>query len=713
MATAAVQLNSSTALTQPGPPAVIVDSEAPVRRLDSSVLAALGQELKRLFHMYENDRQLTELKWMRNLRQYLGIYDPEVEKELPKNGSRAYPRITRVKCISMLSRVMNLMFPGNEDNWELGASPSAEMAPEDVKQAVFELQQQYAQDGQQAPELSEELIDHAVQRLANKRAAALMKLIKDQLMEIGGDQTLDFISLNRKVVFSGIQYGLGVLEGPYLREEKRILWASGPNGQFAPQVRTIRKPLYEWLSVWDYYPDMSAKTLGTGDGYFIRKVMGRSDLRKLANRTDFFGEQIKKYLQRDPQGNYRPKAFENDLKTMGTRANVNDLKSEPHGKYEIIVWKGPVSAHKLEQLGATIPEGAKADDIEAEVWMIGDFVIKADVNAWRKMGVEVKTVHTFVFDEDDTSPIGNGLPNVCRDSQMSVCSAVRMALDNASVTCGPNVEVNTSLLRPGQDTSSIHAYKVWERDDTDPLTAQYPAVREIKFDAHLDELSKLVEMFMAFADMETFIGPATGGDMAKAPSEPMRTAAGASMLRGDAALPFKDIIRNFDFFTQSVILSLVHFNRKFNPAIAKAGDYDVIARGATSLIAKEVRGMQTDVLAQTMTPEDRDWIDEEKFIKQRLAVRDMENIMVPAEEAMRKRAARMAAMEETRQAELEGMRAEIRKTLAEAYKNITQGQKNASAADATTTNTALDILERPLLNAEQAGAQEPDRPAGK
>jgi hypothetical protein len=700
---------TSTAMTPPPVSTQIPD--APVRQIDTQVLRELGQQFMRLFDSYAQDRQLTERKFIRNLRQYLGIYDPDVEAELPKGGSRAYPRITRVKCISMLARVMNLMFPGNEDNWELSASPSAEMSPDDVKAAVQELLASYAADGQQAPQPSMEMIDAAVQKLANKRAAALTLLIKDQLQEIGGDQTLDFISLNRKVVFSGIQYGLGVLEGPYLREEKKILWGNDGKGGFVPQERTIRKPLYEWLSVWDFYPDLSAKSLGKGEGYFIRKVMGRSDLRKLANRADFFGEEIKKYLKQDTKGNYVAKEFETELKTMGTKANVNELKAEPHGKYEIIVWKGPVSAHKLEQLGVQVPEQYKADDVEAELWMVAGHVIKADINAWRKLGCDVKTVHTFVFDEDDTSPIGNGLPNVCRDSQMSVCAAVRMALDNASVVCGPNVEVNTSLLRSGQDTSSIHAYKVWERDD-EGMTQQFPAVREIKFDSHLDELAKLVEMFMAFADMETFIGPATGGDMQKAPSEPMRTAAGQSMVKGDAALPFKDIIRNFDFFTQSVILSLVYFNRKFNPQIVKEGDYDVIARGATSLIAKEVRGMQIDILAQTMTPEDRDWIDEEAWMRQRMAARDMQSVMVPAEEAMRKRAGRLAMQNEAHQMEMEGMRAEIRKTLADSLKGITQAKKNAAAADSETVKTALDTLERPILNAE-AGQEGSGSAAGK
>ena len=682
----------ATAAQASSPPSVSTQTpDAPVKSIDKSVLRALGQDLTKLFTQFVSDRQLQEQKYLRNLRQYLGIYDPDVERQLPTNGSRAYPRITRVKCISMLSRIMNLMFPGNEKNWELSASPSAEMDPKDVEDAVKALIQEITPEGGQAPQPTMEMVQEAVQRLATQRARDLEKLINDQMQEIGGDQTLDYISLVRKVVFSGIRYGLGVLEGPYVREEKRTVWQAFGGG-YRPQVRTIRKPLYEFLPVWDYYPDFSAKTLPTGEGYFIRKVLARSDVRKLADRPDFFADQVKDYLKRDTQGNYRPKPFETELRTLGTKANVNELKQEPHGKYEVIIWKGPVSAAKLMQLGVQVPDQSQADDIDAEVWMIEGNVIKADMNAWRKLGIDVRTVHTFIFDEDDTSPIGNGLPNVCRDSQMSVCAAVRMALDNASVTCGPNVEVNVALLRPGQDTSSVEAYKVWERDD-DGQTAQFPAVREVQFDSHLAELSKLVEMFSAFADMETFIGPATGGDMDKMPSEPMRTAAGASMMKGDAALPFKDIIRNFDFFTQSVILSLVFFNRKFNPTIVKEGDYDVIARGATSLIAKEVRGIQTDILAQTLTPEDRDWIDEESFIRQRMATRDMEGLMLPKEEAMRNRSGRMAAQAEMSDLQKEAMKAEIRKTLADAFKSITQGQKNSASADATTTNAALGILE--------------------
>ena len=692
-------------MTDAKPPALPVegpDGSVPVKEISSEVLRQLGQEFSRLFDRYSRDRRLAELKWMRNLRQYLGVYDPEVEASLPKSRSRAYPRITRVKCISMLSRIMNLMFPGNERNWELKASPSPDMDPGDVKQAVDELVAKRQAAGLD-PAVTQDMVDHAIQSLANSRADMLAKIIDDQLQELGGDQTADFISLNRKVALSGIRYGAGVLRGPFVREIRKSSWQQAANGQFAPVEITLYKPQYDFLPLWDFYPDMGGSSL-PGDGYFVRMVMTRSELRRLAKRPGFFEKQITDYLKSDTKGNYKPKEYEIELRSMGTRANVSDTQSDPQGKYEVIAWYGPISAKKLVEVGASVPEEMMADDVEAELWMVDGKVIKGDINPWRKMGVELRTVHTFVFDEDETSPVGNGLPNVVRDSQMSVCAATRMALDNASVTCGPNLEMNTQLLMAEQDITSIEPYKIWYRDD-DGQTAQFPAVRNIEIQGHLPELQALVGMFMQFADMETFVGAATGGDMEKMPSEPMRTAAGASMLRGDAALPFKDIVRNFDGFTQSVIESLVQFNRKFNPSLAPAGDFNVIARGATSLIAKEVRGMQIDMLSQTLTPEERDHVDERKFVNAKFAVRDMSDMLVSEGEAQQRKDSRNQAMSEQQQQQSKMLEAEIRETLARAYKEITQGTKNAAAADANTANTALDIMQKGSVGADNEAAK--------
>ena len=663
----------------------------PVRQINGETLKKLGANLLSTFNKYKSDRQQVEQKWMRNLRQYMGIYDPDVERQLSAKRSKAYPRITRVKCISVLARIMNLMFPGNERNWELKASPSADMNPDDVMDAIERLRQKNEEMGIQS-NLPDEEIQEAVDALADERAKDLVKHIDDQMQEIGGDQTLDYVALNRKVLASGIMYGVGILRGPFVRIVPSTRWEMDEQGTPVPREVERYKPLYEFLPVWDFYPDMSSKNLMVdADGYFTRVVMSRSQLRELGERPDFIKPQILKVIERHKNGNYTPQSFETELRSMGTKANINPQKVDGNGKYEIICWHGPISGSQLKEVGAEVADDRLADDLMAEVWMVEGMIIKADVNAWRAMGMDVRTTHVFMFDEDDTSPVGNGLPNVMRDSQMAIAAASRMLLDNAGVVAGPNLEVNTDLLRADQDISGTHAYKTWYREGSGP-DAQYPAVRNVQIDAHLPELLQVIDLFMKFADAETFVGPATGGDMERGPSEPMRTAAGASMIRGDAALPFKDIVRNFDTFTQSVILSLVWFNRKFNPDAAE-GDYNVVARGASSLIAKEVRGMQLDMLAQSLTPEERMYVDERKLIEGRFATRDMQDMLVSDEEYRRRKTSEQQSNEEQQDLAVRKMEAEIRDVLSNAFKNIAQGQKNTVGADAAAVQSVLKILE--------------------
>ena len=698
----------ATTLATIDPPAQSVPSNenSPVKVIDAQSLKQLGNNLNMLFNQYRADRRLAELRWLRNQRQYLGVYDPEIEANLNSQRSRAYPRLTRVKCISVLSRLMNLMFQGNERNWELKSAPWPDMSEKEVQEAI-----QQALDADQkagvTPQGQGPDLDYmmaAIEVYAQKRAEKLSKLIDDQLQELGGDQTEDYVALNRKALQSGILYGLGVLRGPFVRESKGVTWDTrGP----VPKPKRITKymPVFEWVNVWDFYPDMSAKRFNQMDGYFMRHVMSRAQINALKEKPGFFADRIDQYMSRHTVGNYRPDWFESELRAMGVRANVNDQKVETT-KYEMIVWHGKVNGATLQLCGCTVPPDKASLEIDAEIWMLDGNVVKADINPWVDLGVEMNLVHTFLFDEDDTSPIGFGLPNAVRDSQMAVAAATRMLLDNASVVCGPQLELNTDLLRLDQDLETIGAYKIWYREGDGP-EAQFPAVRNVQIDAHMDSLLKIIDTFMKFADMETFVGPATGGDMSQAPSEPMRTAAGASMLRSDQALPFKDMIRAFDKFTQSIITSLVWFNKKFNPQLAPDGEYDVIARGATSLMAKELRGMQADELVKSLTPDEQIYVDGKKLLKVRLASRDMDDVMVDDTEAARRLAQQSQTQAQQTDAQNRMMEANIRKVLADAFKGVTQGQKNTAAADADTVNAVMQMLEKGVMN----GVLNPGQPA--
>jgi hypothetical protein len=685
------------------------NKDAPVKRISGAELRQLGQNLSSLFGAYKNDRRLFELRMLRNQRQYLGVYDPELEQELSVNRSRAYPRITRVKIVSILSRLMDLMFQGNERNWEVKAQPWPEMTMDEMQEAMEAAMQ--ADQAAQVPTPNPPDVDYimgAVQTYADRRAEQMSKLIDDQLQELGGSQKKDYVALNRAVIRSGLIYGVGVLRGPFARKSQSVIWNFDNPKMPVPRKIEVFKPMFEWLNLWDFYPDMSAKSIESMDGYFIRQIFSRSQIRELATRSDFMADQILEYLKTHEVGNYKAEYYEAELRAMGVKANVNEQKPETT-KYEVLCWHGKVSGNYLTLAGVDVPEDKLADDMDAEIWLLDGNVIKAIINPWKELGVDMPMIHTFIFDEDDTSPLGFGVPNSMRDSQMAVAAATRMLMDNASVVCGPNIEVNTDLMRPDQDLRNITSYKVWYREGDGP-EAQWPAVRNVQIDSHLDDLLKVIDLFMKFADAETFVGPATGGDMSHAPSEPMRTAAGASMLRGDAALPFKDMIRSFDSLTQSIIYAMVQFNRQFNPELAPMADYDVIARGATSLMAKELRGMQADQLVSTLTPEEKQEVDMRKLILARLKSRDMEDILVDMSESKRRSAQQAQTAAQTADQQNRMMEANIRKILSDGFKNIASGQMHVSSADATSVATAMDVLERGISNGViQGGGVDPNQ----
>lgn len=668
--------------------------------LDQAKLSALGMKLASDFTTYERDRRQAELRWVQNLRQFIGKYDPEIEAKLPGDRSKAYPKLTRIKCVSMVARLMNLLFPSSETNWGVEASPVPNLSAADLQSVLDGLQQD------PNVQLDDQIITSAVHEFAKERAKNLEREIQDQLTELGGAKRLDYTALCKRVLMSGVMYGAGVLKGPMARARVQQRWSLNPETNRVEAVsEPILIPQYEFVPLWDYYPDMSAKYLHQMDGQFQRIVMSRAQVRKLADNSEFMGEVIKRYLRDHQTGNYKQKQFESDIKTLGVHTNTPTTDDR---KYEVLVWDGGLSGTYLKGCGIDIPEEKLVDMIPVIIWFIDNVVIRVTMNPWVTVGEEevISSYHHFIFEEDEAGLLGNGLPFIMRDSQLGVAASARMILDNSGVVCGTNLEVNTALLRPDQDLTSIHAYKVWYRDDESPATINARAVQSIPIDSHIPELLQVNELFRGFADQETFVNPATGGDMQQGPSEPFRTAAGASMIEGKAALPFKDVVRNFDIFTESVIGSLVMFNKHFNNKASIKGDFQAVSRGSTSLIAKEVRGMGYDELARSLQPEERLYIDWRKLLKERLNVRDMDpGVAVDDAEAKRREEAQAQQQAEVAQQQAKMVAAEIRKTLAEAVKNITQADKNAAAADAQTYTAILTGLEKGVAPDEVADAR--------
>ena len=437
--------------------------EQGARKLDEGRLNAWGQRLMQDFTQYERDRRLAELKWARNARQFLGIYDPDIEGSIDKQRSAAYPKLTRVKCVSMVSRLMNMMFPAGDKNWTLSASPVPNLSEQDLTIALAGIT-----NGDPNKPLEDQVIEIVIKEFAEQRAKNLETVIEDQLGELGGSRAVDYPSLCRKVLYSGVVYGMGVLKGPYVRTQDQRNWERDPaTGVIKVKKSKAYRPQFDWLPIWDYYPDLSAKYRSQMDGQFERMVMSRHQVRALADRPDFFEDRILAYLKDHQQGNYRRRGYETEIKAMGVQNNVNDNDGR---KYEVIIWDGYVQAADLAAAGVDVAENDMSVVVEAIVWVLDGVVIKAEFNPWTLLDTDTKvnSYHHFIFEEDESTLLGNGLPNIMRDSQMSVAATARMLLDNASVTCGPQLEMNRDLLDESvaQDVSTVRPYKIWYRKGT-------------------------------------------------------------------------------------------------------------------------------------------------------------------------------------------------------------------------------------------------------
>ena len=647
-------------------------------------IAKLGQKLRERFMQYDKARRTVEEQWLKNVRQYVGEYDPKIEALLKPEQSRAYPRLTRVKVLSIVARLHALLFPAGESNWGVEASPEP-MLPTD-KLAQILVTWMAENPGATA---TQEQMDRIVKLMADDIATRMQSVINDQLSDAGQDSSVDYQELVREVIFSATLYGCGVLKGPMTVQMQGSHIVVGDTG--VPQVveQPIYRPYFEAVSIWDYYPDFSAKSFRQQDGEFQRHVYNRATLKALAKRDDFLGEQINEYLRDKPKGNYTKKNYEEQLD------RISDDKQETQPgqdtKFELIEYWGSLSGHDLRAAGIEVADSALADEVWACVWMIDNVVIKVAESPYDE---SVPMYHQFVFEKDEVNLTGSGLPHIMRDSQMGVSSFTRMLVDNASTVCGPSIEIDLEQLS-SDSSQTIGPFSRFIKDNANVNGNQ--AVRSISFDSHIQELLEAIRLMRDFADTETFVSPMTGGDFENAPSEALRTQGNMSMALASSALPFKDIVRNFDRFTKSVIYALMKWNLVYHERRTELdGDLRPIPKGASSLMAKEVRAVALDRFATTLTDEDRQFIDTQELLKERMQVNDLpiHRLMVTPEELKRRQDAAQEQAQAAQEQAQQMFQAQLRAMQTEALKDMAQAQKNMDTGDAVTLRALLDALEK-------------------
>lgn len=599
-------------------------------------LTSVAIRLVDRFEQIAKNRKATEDRWLKDLRQYKGIYEPETMKRLTSGKGRRstyFARMTRTKVKAMDSRLMDMLFPVNNDkNWEINPTPKPEVgespmmaklldewkasqAPAVAEQMGVTDPEQITPEQQQSIAMAmsqlqppQDVIDAAMMEAAKQACANMSKEIDDQLTEIKHRDVC------ATVIHSGNLYGTGILKSPLVQKKKRRKWAQGPEG-WALTYEDVLLPYEECTSIWDYYPDETASKLEDCEIHFEFHAMNRSQVLALIGMPGFeqAEETIRSYLRDYRYGDHNPRSFETDLQTLNSD---NDTANRQfHNRYRVLECWTQLQGVELLEAGFTEEELHGADNVWCNIWMLGHFIIKVAIGP---LPGKDHPYHAYYYDKDETSFWGQGIAENIRDDQSGLNATMRACMDNMGSTAGAMYEVNVDLLDPREDPRDVYPNRVFLRRGD----ARSRAVNDIQVNSRINEFMAMRDHYSEMIHENTLPAYMHGDQNIQGAG---KTMGGLSMLMGSANINVKEQVRHFDDgITRPAIEGMYHWNMEFNEKQDIKGDFVVAARGSSSLVAKEVRAQNLDwLLTITNNPNDQMLVKRQKLLGEAIKTRDL------------------------------------------------------------------------------------------
>lgn len=594
------------------------------------VVSNLATYIKKCWSDAKQVKQPIEQQMLKNLRQRHGVYEPEQLAAIRHmGGSEVFMLLTSTLCRSAEAWIADTLRPVAERPWTLEATPVPELPPDlemQIKEEVSQVFQEVVARAKQygmmlniydireelrefASKREEEIITELKQE-GDRRAARMATVIDDQLVQGG------WYDAFWQVISDLVTLKAGIIKGPVLRNKKVKKWMSPQSGGGRWGVAVTQDLVLEYdrVSPFDFYP--APGSCRVDDGYTLERIyLSRSDLNDMIGVPGYSEENIRNVLRDYTTGRREW------LATDSERAMLE------HGTTEVLTMNSNIEG--LEFWGSVpgsmlIEWGMKGADIdpemeyEANVILVGEYPVKAVLNP-DKLGRKPYSMDSY--ERVPGSIWGKGVPELMADTQ-NVCNAVARALvNNAQIASGPLVEVNQDRC-PG--VNEIWPWRVIQSNNQ--LMTEQPAVNFYQPQVIVGPLQSVYEFFATQSENQTGIPRYAYGNMAVQGAG--STAGGLSMLMTQASRGIKEVITHIDKMTSGVIERTYDYNMLFHPDNSVKGDCRIVAKGSTSLLAKEQKLMRrNELLAATQNPIDVQLIgleNRQRLLIQQFREMDME-----------------------------------------------------------------------------------------
>lgn len=497
-----------------------------------------------------------ELRWLEDLRQYHGRYSEDVETRLTKDktgSSRIFVNLTRPKCEALESRLCEMLFPTDDRNWLIQATPNPELA---VLRAGTPQGQEQAQ---------------TIQAQAKLAADAMQRLMDDQLAET------DYSECAKQAIHDAVLYGTGILKGPVVTAKVQKQWT--PQGGI--QILNVNQrtiPRIEVVNPWDFFPDMSAANLSECEFIFERRYITKKALRLLAQRPGYRPESIREAIRDEPRGSTQNDWHRQELRNVTGQTVGSNFEDT---QYEWWQYHGPIDRDDALALGLDIPDDPLLG-VECVIELVGDRVIRAEMHP---LDTQDSLYSVYALVPDDSTLFGYGIPYLLRAPQAAINAAWRMMLDNAALSVGPQIILNQNAIKPADGVYALSPRKVWLM--TDNTRNVNEAINAINVSSYQPELMSIFETARALIEKESNIPDLMQGDLG---SMPAQTASGMSMAMNAANTVLRRLVKRWDDeITKTLIRRFYDYNMQYSELQDVKGDFEVDARGSSALMVKETQ----------------------------------------------------------------------------------------------------------------------------
>lgn len=540
------------------------------------------------FTRSKDSRREDEERWLKNYRNYRGIYGPDV-KFNESEKSQAFVKITKTKVLAAYAQISDVLFAGGK--FPIGVEPTPvvkggldavhfdqqekpEGAPTEPKKATVKRKELIDLAGPYSETLEtvkDDLVEGGsgipstiIFEPAKAAAKKMETIIHDQLEESEGSKHL------RSMAFEMALFGHGVIKGPFAFDKEYPKW--NEEGEYEPLFETIAK--VEHCSVWDFYPDPEARSMSEAEYIVHRHRMSRSQLRALKKRPMFREESIEEAIALGPD--YESEYWETILEDNSARSETE--------RFEVLEFWGVLDAEIAEQAGIDMPEEFDgSDEVQVNAWICNGQTLRLVLNPFVPARIPY---HAAPYEANPYSFFGVGIAENMADTQLLMNGFMRMAVDNAALSGNLLIEIDETNLTPGQ-SMDVYPGKVFRRQAGAPGQAIFGT----KFPNVSQELLMMFDKARQLSDESTGMPSYAHGSTGVMSTG--RTASGMSMLMSAAANNIKAVVKNIDDYMLGPMgRSLFAFNMQFNFSEDLLGDLEVISKGTESLMRNEIRSQR-------------------------------------------------------------------------------------------------------------------------